>query len=241
MTCREHFAATLAHRTLDGILDRLMHDQPGLAPLRGDLVRAHELLEGTYLRGGKVLTCGNGGSAADAEHIVGELMKGFLLRRPVDDGFRARLFADAERAPSDREAARAAAERIADHLQGALPAIALTGAPSLSTAFANDVAPDLVFAQQLLGYGRAGDALIAISTSGNSTGILQAIRVARALDLRVVGLTGGTGGRMASLCDVALIAPEHETYRVQECHLPLYHALCAMLEARFFPDDAGAV
>ncbi len=217
------------------ILDRLMVDQPALAPLRTDLERAYGLAEATYLRGGKVLTCGYGGSASDAEHIVGELMKGFLLRRPVGGDFRDRLLADAANAPGDPEAARAAAEHIAGHLQGALPAIPLTGGLSLSTAFANDVAPDLVFAQQLFGYGRAGDTLVAISTSGNSAGILHAIRVARALDIRVVGLTGGTGGRMAPLCDVALVAPEHETYRVQECHLPLYHALCAMLEARFFP------
>jgi len=221
------------------ILDRLMVDQPSLAPLRDDLERAYALMEATYARGGKVLTCGYGGSASDAEHIVGELMKGFLLRRPLGGDFRARLLDGAATEPGDSEAARAAAEHIASHLQGALPAISLTGGLSLSTAFANDVAPELVFAQQLFGYGRAGDTLVAISTSGNSTGILHAIRVARAMGIRVVGLTGGTGGMMRTLCDVALVAPECETYRVQECHLPLYHALCAMLEARFFPTDAA--
>lgn len=217
------------------ILERLFADHPALAPLRGDVERAYLLLEATYAAGGKVLACGYGGSAADAEHIAGELMKGFLLRRPVGGDFRAKLLADAAAAPGDPSAAKASAEHIARHLQGALPAIPLTGGLSLSTAFANDVAPDLVFAQQLYGYGRAGDALVAISTSGNSKGILHAVRVARAMGIRVVGLTGGTGGALAPLCDVALVAPERETYRVQECHLPLYHALCAMLEARFFP------
>jgi D-sedoheptulose 7-phosphate isomerase len=225
--------------TPERILDRLLADHPALSPLRRDVEKAYGILERTYLQGGKALTCGYGGSAADAEHIVGELMKGFLLRRPVGDGFRARLNAGAALEPGDPEAAKDAAERIGSRLQGSLPAIALTGGLSLSTAFANDVAPDLVFAQQLFGYGRAGDTLVAISTSGNSAGILQAIRVARAMDIRVVGLTGGTGGRMAPLCDAVLIAPEHETYRVQECHLPLYHALCAMLEARFFPPEDG--
>ena len=222
------------------ILDRLFVDHPALTPLRADLEKAYKLMETTYLAGGKVLTCGYGGSASDAEHIVGELMKGFLQCRPIPADFRARLEKDAESSPEDRTTAAAAAEHIAANLQGALSAVPLTGGLSLSTAFANDVAPDLVFAQQLYGYGRAGDTLVAISTSGNSAGILHAIRVARAMGISVVGLTGGTGGKMVPLCDVALVAPEKETFRVQECHLPLYHALCAMLEARFFPlDSAG--
>jgi D-sedoheptulose 7-phosphate isomerase len=219
------------------ILDRLFVDQPALAPMRADMEKAFGVLEATYERGGKVLACGYGGSAADAEHIVGELTKGFLQRRPLDPAFRRRLLADAAKGAEAPLEARTAAEHIAGHLQGALPAIPLTGGLSLSTAFANDVAPELVFAQQLFGYGRTGDTLVAISTSGDSAGILHAIRVARAMGISVVGLTGGTGGRMAPLCDVALVAPERETYRVQECHLPLYHALCAMLEARFFPED----
>ena len=222
------------------ILDRLFVDQPALTPLRADLEKAYGLMERTYRKGGKVLTCGYGGSASDAEHIVGELMKGFLQCRPIPAEFRRRLEKNAENSSEDRATAVAAAEHIAANLQGALAAVPLTGGLSLSTAFANDVAPDLVFAQQLYGYGRAGDTLVAISTSGNSSGILHVIRVARAMGISVVGLTGGTGGKMKLLCDVALIAPEKETYRVQECHLPLYHALCAMLEARFFPlEDVG--
>jgi D-sedoheptulose 7-phosphate isomerase len=222
------------------ILDRLFVDHPALAPLRADIEKAYGLMETTYVAGGKVLTCGYGGSASDAEHIVGELMKGFLQCRPIPSDFRRRLEKDAEGSPEDRATALAAAEHIAANLQGALAAVPLTGGLSLSTAFANDVAPDLVFAQQLYGYGRAGDTLVAISTSGNSAGILHVIRVARAMGISVVGLTGGTGGKMKPLCDVALIAPERETYRVQECHLPIYHVLCAMLEARFFPVEDGA-
>ena len=221
------------------IHDRLFSDYPVLAPLRNRVAKAYSLLEETYRKGGKVLVCGYGGSAADAEHIVGELMKGFLKCRPIGSAFRERLFRDADRSPEDPAVAMAAAEHLAGHLQGALPTVPLTGGLSLSTAFANDVAPELVFAQQLFGYGKAGDALIAISTSGNSSGILHAIRVARAMDISVVGLTGGSGGKMAPLCDVTLVMPEKETFRVQEFHLPIYHALCAMLEAEFFPDGAA--
>jgi D-sedoheptulose 7-phosphate isomerase len=221
------------------ILERLLEENPALLPLRPDVERAYLLLEETYVSGGKVLACGYGGSASDAEHIVGELMKGFLRHRPVPSSFRERLLAAAEAAPgADPAGERAAAARIADCLQGALPAVPLTGGLSLSTAFANDAAPDLVFAQQLYGYGAPGDALVAISTSGNSAGVLHAVRVARAMGIRVLGLCGGTGGKLAPLCDVALVAPARETYRVQELHLPLYHALCAMLEARFFPEGA---
>jgi D-sedoheptulose 7-phosphate isomerase len=177
-----------------------------------------------------VLICGNGGSAADSEHIVGELMKGFKLKRPIPQTARAAL-------------ARLFPEKgadLADHLQGALPAISLTGHPALSSAFANDVRADMVYAQQVYGYGRPGDMLIALSTSGNSTNILNAAKIAKAFGMAVLGMTGQGGGKLSELSDVCIRVPAEETYRVQELKLPVYHALCAMLEEEFFGEAAAA-
>ncbi len=200
-------------------IQELFDRYPRLASCRADLEAAFDLLCTCYARDGVVYICGNGGSAADAQHIVGELMKSFTAHRPISATLRARL--------KD--------EHLADRLQGALRAFPLNGADSLVSAFANDVEPELVFAQQVAGYGRPGDILWAISTSGNSINVVHALKVARAKDMPSLGLTGQDGGKMAGLCDVCICVPETETYKAQELHLPVYHALTRMLEAHFFP------
>ncbi len=205
-------------------LTTLQNRYPDLEPCIPAIAAACDLLVATYRDHGKLLICGNGGSAADSDHIVGELMKGFELRRPLSDGLRARLQA------LDPEAGT----YLADRLQGALPAISLSSHAALSTAIGNDIAGDLVFAQQVLGYGVEGDALIGISTSGNSANVLHALRVARALNLRTIGLSGRSGGQMRELCDVTICVPYDRTLEIQERHLAIYHALCVMVEQAFF-------
>jgi D-sedoheptulose 7-phosphate isomerase len=200
-----------------------------LKPCRRELEQAFDLLSGSFRRGGKLLVCGNGGSAADSEHIVGELMKGFHSRRPIPEADRARL------AVAGGEEGRYLAER----LQGALPAISLVSQVSLATAVANDVAADMVFAQQVYGYGRRGDALLGISTSGNAANVLNALRAARAFGLGTLGLTGAEGGRMKGLCDVLIRVPASSTPEVQLWHLKVYHALCTLLELEFFGQADG--
>ena len=199
-------------------LDRLIDENPVLCQTKECIWDIYTALRGCFGSGGKLLLCGNGGSAADCEHIAGELMKGFLLKRPVPREFAAHPALDGE----------------GEFLQGALPAIPLTGNFALSTAFANDVDPTLVFAQQVYGYGKPSDTLLALSTSGNARNVLQALRVARAIGMTTIGITGATGGAMRALCDNCLCLPAAETYRVQELTLPVYHALCAMLESNFF-------
>ncbi len=205
------------------ILDRLVEAYPALADCRSAVWQAYERLCQTFRTGGKLLCCGNGGSAADCEHIAGELLKGFLLPRPLPQSRRAALTALGEEG-----------ELLAQRLQGALPCLALTGHPALATAFGNDVDPQMNYAQQVVGFGRPGDALLAISTSGNARNCTLAVMTAKAMGLTTLCLTGEGGGRLAQLCDVAVRVPAQETYRVQEYHLPVYHALCAMLEAAFF-------
>ena len=183
---------------------------------------AYELLKACYEQDSIVYVCGNGGSASDAEHIVGELMKSFAIRRPLPEEVRQTL--------DD--------PYIAEYLEGALRAVALTGQLSLSTAYANDAAPDLVFAQQVFGYGRPGDVLWALSTSGNSQNVIHALKVAQAKGMKTLGLSGQSGGRMAALCDVCICVPEVETYKVQELHLPVYHTLCRMLETHYFTEKS---
>ncbi len=207
-------------------LATLLKKYPELSSITADIEAARDLLVEAYRHGGQVLICGNGGSASDSEHIVGELMKGFLRRRPVPAATRERL-----QAVSEDEGAY-----LADHLQGALPAISLVSHTSLITAFANDVAADMIFAQQVYGYGRPGDVLIGISTSGNAANVRHALQVARALGVHTIGLTGATGGKMLPFCDVAIRAPVAETADVQERHLAIYHALCAQVEAHFFAE-----
>lgn len=201
----------------------------GLEPSREALVGAFDLLAGSLSAGGKVLTCGNGGSAADSEHIVGELMKGFRSRRELPAADRERLEA------AWGEEGRA----LAGRLQRALPAISLVSQVSLGTAVANDLGAELVFAQQVYGYGRPGDTLIAISSSGNAANVLAACRTARAFGLKVLGFSGREGGRLAGLCDLCLRAPASETSEVQVWHLRAYHLLCAALEAELLgPEPA---
>ena len=199
-------------------LDRLIDENPALGSTEECIWDIFETLRDSFASGGKLLLCGNGGSAADCEHIVGELMKGFLQKRPIPRKFASHPALDGE----------------GELLQGALPAIALTGHFALSTAFANDVDPAMVFAQQTYGYGRAGDALLALSTSGNAQNVHHALRVARAIGMTTIGITGASGGAMRELCDQCLCLPVTETYRIQELTLPTYHALCAMLESTFF-------
>ncbi len=203
-------------------LNTLLNRYPVLKPLQDAILAAFETMKTCYENGGKVLICGNGGSAADAEHIVGELMKDFCLPRPVPAEFLEKLGR-----VSDSEALR-------QGLRGALPAISLSSHSALATALINDGDPSLVFAQQVYGYGRPGDVLIALSTSGNSANVVRAAEVALALDMKVIAMTGARGGRLKELAACALCLPEGETFKVQELTLPVYHALCLMLEEHFF-------
>jgi D-sedoheptulose 7-phosphate isomerase len=203
-------------------LPHLIDKYPELTVCEADIVKAFEILKSCFLNGGKVLLCGNGGSAADAEHIVGELMKGFMSRRPVPQAMRNRL------EPFGEEG-----KYIADNLQGALPAVSLVSHSALITAIANDVSADMVFAQQVYGLGKKDDVLIGISTSGNSMNVVRALQVARVQGLYTIGLTG-RGGTMSTLCDAAIRVPFDNTPDVQERHLPIYHALCMMLEEALF-------
>ena len=200
---------------------------PDLRSCLPDIARAFERLRDSFSQGGKLLICGNGGSAADSEHMVGELMKGFKLKRPLPDEDRQK-FVNAF--PED-------GPYLAEHLQGALPALSLVSQSALFTAFANDVAADMVYAQQVYGYGRPNDVLLGISTSGDAENVLNALRVAKALGLGTLGLTGQSGGRMRALCDVTICAPFTEVFEIQERHLPIYHTLCLMLEQAFFGTD----
>lgn len=205
----------------DEVLAGLLAAHPALAACEGDIRAAHRILASCFGSGGKLLICGNGGSAADAEHIVGELMKGFRIERPVDPAFGERYReANGMDAPS--------------WLEGALPAIALASHTALTSAFANDEAAVGIFAQQVYGYGRAGDALLAISTSGASANVVEAARAARGRGMGVISLTGAAATELTRMADAAIRAPETETYRVQELHLPIYHSLCAMAEAEIF-------
>ena len=205
-------------------LNLLIERYPKLAVCKEDIKKAYELLEAAYINGRKLLVCGNGGSASDSEHIVGELMKEFKLKRKVySDQATALKAIDLE-----------LGQVLADNLQGALPAICLTGHSSLTTAFMNDANADLVFAQQVNGYGKPGDVFLGISTSGNSKNVLFAAVNAKAKGLKVVGLTGAKENKLMKYADVCIRVPETETYKIQEYHLPVYHCLCLMLEEKFF-------
>lgn len=205
-------------------IDILVERYPQLSCIANDLYSCYSIITDCYKKGGKILIAGNGGSAADAEHIVGELMKGFKLQRKVDDAFASRLCDLNEELGSV----------LAQNLQGALPAIALDGHPALSTAYMNDCEPLLCFAQQVNGYGKEGDVFLGISTSGNSKNILYAALTAHAKGMKVIGLTGANDCKLEQMSDVCIKVPETETYMIQEMHLPVYHCLCLMLENEFF-------
>jgi D-sedoheptulose 7-phosphate isomerase len=205
------------------IFEELFARYPALEACRADVGAAFGILADAYRAGGKVLCCGNGGSASDCEHIVGELLKKFKRHRDIPAGLKGRL------AATGPDGAL-----LAERLEGSLPAISLVSQSGILTAFANDVGWDEAFAQQLLGLARPGDVLIALSTSGNSRNCVLAATLARELGVRTVALVGEAGGRLGGLCDVAIRVPARETYQVQEFHLPVYHALCAMLEEELF-------
>jgi D-sedoheptulose 7-phosphate isomerase len=207
--------------------NQLLFNHASLETCHDDIHDAFLQLVNCYRSGGKVLVCGNGGSAADADHIVGELMKSFTLARDIPETDREKI----RRGKFDN------AEYLISSLQCAVPAISLSSHAAVLTACANDVDAEIVFAQQVYGYGKSGDVLIALSTSGNSRNVCNAVKVARAMGLVVIGLTGENGGMIKPLCSVAICAPARETYRVQEYHLPIYHALCLMLEEELFGND----
>ena len=202
----------------------LFERYPQLESCRFSIETARDLLIDTYSNGGKVLVCGNGGSCADSEHIVGELMKGFLLKRPVGVAFTAQM----------KEQGFTDAEYITANLQGALPAISLASQSAILSAFANDVAADMVYAQMVYGYGTEKDVLIGLSTSGNSKNVVYAVKVAKAKKMKTIAFTGAKDSQLSEICDVAIRVPEIETYKIQELHLPVYHYLCSEVEKAFW-------
>lgn len=205
-------------------VDLLMQRYPMLKKSKQEIICAYFIMERCYKQRGKLLVAGNGGSAADSEHIAGELMKRFKTPRPVSEEFAKKLIAvDSEKG-----------EALARNLECSLMAIPLVAHEALTTAYINDVDGLGVFAQQLFGFGREGDVFLGISTSGNSKNIINAAVVARAMGIKIIGLTGADGGELSELSDITVKAPERETYRIQELHLPIYHCWCLMLEDKFF-------
>ena len=211
-------------RRLEKHIELLISRYPRLVISKLDLINAYLIFEECYLKGGKLLVTGNGGSAADSDQIVGELMKAFVNPRRLDDEYARALV----------ETDLVLGKVLSENLQGALPAIALDGHLALSTAYMNDCEPLLCFAQQINGFGNTGDVFWGISTSGNSKNILFAAVAAKAKGMKVVGLTGLKESRLSQLADVCIRVPETETYMIQELHLPVYHTLCLMLEDKFF-------
>lgn len=205
-------------------IDLLVERYPKLSAVWQEIIDAYLLMEESYENGGKLLIAGNGGSAADSEHIAGELMKRFKILRPVSKEYAEKL----------KEVDPVRGAELSKNLECSLMAIPLVAHEALTTAYINDVDGLGVFAQQLFGYGREGDVFLGISTSGNSKNIMNATVVARASGIKVVGLTGAKGGELAKVADVAVRAPETETYMIQELHLPIYHCWCLMLEDHFF-------
>ena len=205
------------------ILTELTERYPALAGVKEKILSAYETLYTCYKNQGRVYVCGNGGSASDSEHIVGELMKCFKKPRAIDGKLAEALKEEGE-----------LGLQLLEDLEGGLPAISLCGHPALTFAYLNDTNPMLTFAQQLSVLGRGGDVLLTLSTSGNSKNCVYATVVAKALQMKTVFLGGGTGGKLKDMADVSVIVPAKETFKVQEYHLPIYHCLCAMLEEEFF-------
>lgn len=195
-------------------MENLLNRYPSLENCKTDIEKAFNLILDTYKKGGKVIVCGNGGSAADSEHIVGELMKGFMLKRPVTD----------KRIP----------EYLRKGLQGSLPAISLPSQSAILSAFINDVEPEMMYAQLVFGYAKENDMVIGLSTSGNSKNIVNAIEVAKCIGVKTLSMTGKMESKLSELSDVIIKVPETETYKVQELHLPVYHYLCAAVEKSMF-------
>jgi len=203
-------------------ITKLYQNYPELEPMNDKIKQALDELTACFAGGGKLLLCGNGGSCADCEHIAGELMKGYLLKRPLT--------------AEEKQALQAAGDTgaLAQKLQRGLPSLVLTGLPALSSAFLNDVDGSMIYAQQAFAYARKGDVMIGISTSGNARNVCMAAIAVKARGGRVIGFTGEGGGTLAQYADILLNVPVTETYRVQELHLPLYHALCAEVEDAMF-------
>ena len=193
---------------------QLYEKYPALEGCKKDIESAVNMILDTYEKGGKLLLCGNGGSCSDCEHIVGELMKGFLLSRPVTD----------ERIP----------EHFRGSLQGSLPAISLASQSAILSAFANDVEPSMVYAQMVYGYAKENDLFIGLSTSGNSRNVVNAAEIAKALGIKTLAMTGQKESKLSKLCDITIKVPEAETYKIQELHLPVYHYICAKVEEKMF-------
>jgi D-sedoheptulose 7-phosphate isomerase len=205
-------------------LELLIERYPALAVCESEIKSAIEAIIACYERGGKLLLCGNGGSCADCDHIVGELMKGFLKKRPLDESKKAEMM----------DKCAELDDVTLSKLQGGLPAISLPTIAALSSAFNNDVDPELTYAQATLALGKSSDAFIGLSTSGNAKNVAAAARVARGLGLVVIGMSGEGGGKLACLSDIAIRVPESETFKIQELHLPVYHAICAEVEEYFY-------
>ena len=208
----------------NSVINDLVQRHPLLRPVEIEIKKAADALISCYEKGNKVLVCGNGGSSSDSEHIVGELMKGFEHKRELSQTFKNKLLA----IENNR------GKYLSEKLQQALPAISLSAHTALLTAVSNDTDASLVFAQQVVGYGNSGDVLLAISSSGNSQNVIDAMITARAKELTVIGLTGETGGAMKTWCDIIVPVPGKKTAFVQELHLPVYHALCVLVENHFF-------
>lgn len=216
-------------KSTEYVLKELVERYPKLQCCYEDISSAIRTVISCYEQHHKLLLCGNGGSAADSEHIVGELMKGFVLQRPLDREVQEKLVSQF---PLE-------ANYFLKNLQGALPAISLVNQISLNSAFSNDRAPDLSFAQQILALGEDGDILLAISTSGNSKNIIYAAQIAKIKNVKTISLTGQTGGMLREFSNICICAPSNETYKIQEYHLPIYHAICLAVENEFFGEGEG--
>lgn len=206
------------------MLSELLNRYPSLSTCKEEIEKATQAIINCYEKGGKLLICGNGGSCADCEHIVGELMKGFLKKRPLNESKKAEM----------KNKCDLVDEELLGKLQGGLPAIAIPSIATLNSAFCNDVDPELIYAQSLMSLAKENDTLMGISTSGNSKNVFGAVKVAKALGIKVIGITGKTGGKLKKIADICICAPETETFKIQELHLPIYHYLCATVEEYFF-------
>lgn len=207
-------------------IKELVSRYPALVKCEAEIRAAFETIKNSYEAGGKLLVCGNGGSCADSDHICGELLKSFVKKREVEKS----LFEKISEVDSE------AGEFLAARLQGSLPAISLCAHSALMTACLNDVDGNAMFAQQVMGFGNACDVFLGISTSGNSRDVIYAAALAKAKGLKTVGLLGKDGGRLAKICDVSIVVPENETFKIQEFHLPIYHALCLQIEENFWKE-----
>ena len=216
----------MLNEKVNNYIDNLIYRYSNLNICKDDIVKSYELLKNVVINDGKILIAGNGGSAADSEHIVGELMKSFVKKRNLSKEEKNKILG------INQELGNV----IANNLQGAIPAIALDGHSALTTAYMNDCEPDLCFAQQVNGYGRKNDLFWGISTSGNSKNVIYASIVAKAKGLKIIGLTGEKESKLSNIADVCIRVPEIETYKIQELHLPIYHCLCLMLEETFFEE-----